>query len=199
MKTTISELVDAIKFLLPAIGKNESRRNLMNLYVEKKTNQIILTAANAFLIKRQVISEVVMDGEEGSKDCSFLIPGHVLKNYLYMLENYQLQNEESWHKIATITPSFLDIRNRESIQYEQPGYEYPNLDGLFSGESEIEPEPIENPNNIGLDPHLMGIVMSGFGEGDRVKMQIKSPSEPIVIKSHMGRKTAMILPIKIKW
>lgn len=70
-------LAKAIKFLTPAIGENESRKNLMFLNIEVSTGdrkKTVLTAADAFKIKRVISYE-----DNCLSDGNYKVAGDIMK------------------------------------------------------------------------------------------------------------------------
>lgn len=186
------ELIQAIKFLLPAIGQNESRRALMNLYVEKKENRVFLTTANAYIIK---CAYVQVTGQEKNFK-PFMIPRQILIYYRQMLNN-------SPELVCDINRSELKADDI-SIKYKQPLVDYPALSGLITGDikdggNTYKEALKKNIQPIGLNANFIKDMLTGFGPYDVVKMEIGEPNTPVRYTSKCGNFIAIQMPVKIDW
>jgi hypothetical protein len=194
MLTKRKELLKAIKFILPAIGQNESRRNLTNVYVEKKGKHIFLTAANAFIVKC-----VYLDMAQERNFKPFLIPRQILIYYRQILNN-------SKELVCDISRTELKI-DTIGIKYKQPEYEYPNLHHLITGDSKDGSGNIyanalkKNTEPIGLNGGFLKDLMSSFVPKNMavVKMETAGPTAPVRFTSQCGKYIALQLPVRIKW
>ena len=117
------EFIHAIRFLLPAIGQNESRRSLMNLYVDPACSDVFLIAANAYIIK---CAKLDMN-KDVKKIKPFMIPRQTLISYRQMLN-------KSPELVCDISRSELKADDI-SLKYKQPCIDYPDLTDLITGDT----------------------------------------------------------------
>jgi DNA polymerase III sliding clamp (beta) subunit (PCNA family) len=164
-----------LQFLLPAIGQNESRKNLMFLQCKVSSGKMTLTAANDFLIKRVVMDTKLEDG----------------KHYL------ELDDVKTAIKLINpkVFPQFtqegITIKN-VTIKFSTEDVEYPNLDKLFNNTK----KPVES---IGFSDFVYqnalkhapeNVVKFTFsGEGGVIRVDFKDNPEY----------TAVIMPVRIQW
>ena len=186
------EMIHAIKFLLPAIGQNESRRSLMNLHVEQRGQNIFFTAADAYKIKCARLTLT----EEKKNFKPFMIPRHVLIYYRQML----VKGKSS---MCDITRSELKIDNI-GINYKQPEVDYPDLSRLIAGKTEGGKDIYKNQDcagrvPIGLNAKLIHDCMIGFDGYDVVKMEIGAEDTPVRYTSQCGNFICIQMSVRIKW
>ena len=187
------ELIQAIKFLLPAIGQNESRRSLMNLYVEQKENRVFLTAANAYIIK---CAYVYITGQKKNFK-PFMIPRQILIYYRQMLN-------KSPEYVCDVSRSELKADDI-SLKYKQPCVDYPNLTGLITGDTKDGENIYDIARNceyvkpIGLNANFIKEMMTGFGQYDVVKMETGGLKAPVRYTSQCGNFICIQMPVKIDW
>jgi len=184
-----SELLSALKFLESAIGKNELRRNLMNIYVETKENQCILTAANAHIAKRAYI-----EINPQKKEKQFLIPGSIV----VLLKSLLTKN-----KGEAILNKYGSKVNGQSIKFKQPEIDYPDLNSLIIGDRKDQQNIYESDRKIGISPEMIIECMKGFKENRSdhpvVKMETSSSDSPVRFTNQNGTRIAIVMPVSIKW
>ena len=180
------DFLDAVKFLKPAIGENDSRKNLMVLNVENKSpGWARLTGANAFIAKRVDIP---------SHDTKKFFKFHISKNALCVFEKICKLDKN----IEVVNLSATELKCGDlGLKHKQLEIEYPNLDNLMATEYKDNPED----NYTGLNAWLVGEAMKGFSKDqmDVVKFWFKGKHAPVKITSQDGNYMAMIMPVRIEW
>ena len=189
MKLKRKEFLQAIKFLLPAIGEIESRRNLMNLHVQLVKGKVIFTGADAYKIKRAIIGPETLILKHNFDP--FLIPRNLLVFYRQML----IQSKDDF---CEINANELLI-NGHGIKYNQPEIEYPNLENLISGPFATTPE---KDSVISLNTEMVMDSMREFPGKPYaiVKVTFGKGKEPILKFDTMGGAyTVILMPVRVKW
>ena len=193
MKLNRIDTKKAIRFLKTAIGKNESRANLMNVHVQAKGNACIMTAADAYHIKR-----VHLELQTHCNVKPFLIPGSVIDIFNGMI------NAKHKRRIDTIDINRYMLRcDDKSIRYKQPNCnEYPNLDKLINGGSLDGDNVYEEKREslpVGVNPYLLRSCMSGFETWDVMKMECAGPEQPVRFSSQDGKYISILMPVRLRW
>ena len=182
-----NEIMQAFKFLKPAIGGNESRKNLMVVNVEYgRDDYAILTAANSFIIKR-----VKLETIESKMFYTF----NINKPAICTFE--KICRIEKNIRFAGVSSSILSCGDF-GLKYKQQETDFPNLEKLLS--TDYKSQPIDNYS--GLSHYLLEDCLYGFpNESKRevLKVWFKGKDSPVKIQSQCGNYTAMIMPVRINW
>jgi DNA polymerase III sliding clamp (beta) subunit (PCNA family) len=179
-----------IKFLVTAVGDNFTRRNLMFLNIKVKDGKAIMTAANAYIIKRVETALELPDGE-------YMIDG----------ENLKAAAKAAKKKSDVyFTESGLNV-DGALFQFDlsaAENFEYPDLEGLmdprrYGGTASIE--------KIGFNVPLLINVLKNAPD-DTVKFSFDASSTdagqghegPTMITfAGFPSYSALIMPTRIKW
>lgn len=175
-----------LKFLLPATGTNESRKNLMWLKCVIKDEYIHMTAANGFIIK---IVKAYFGTE--TPDCEFYIDGESIKKCIKIVgKDDNLRIEKDRFKIHNI-----------EIKYQPYECEYPNLDRLMSGK-------IVSPvDKIGLNLNLFTLATKNadidknysFIKIENMKNKESDPIGVFKVDFNNHEQFAYVMPVAIEW
>lgn len=127
----MNNMIKHLKFLLPAIGTNESRKNLMWVKCEIKGDYLYMLAANAYIIKTvktpypKEITTIDAKGKEKTtvlKRGKFYIDLDAVKNAV------KLSNRYSY---VMIYKNKITVGNAD-VKYLPYNMDYPNLDTLIN-------------------------------------------------------------------
>lgn len=175
---------NAIRFLLPAVGDNPSRKNLTFIHVKGDGEKAVLTAANGFVIKRvSVKSELV--GEQ-------LIPVDKVK--------------VSKKSVVMLGLNGLFVDGGLILFYPSPtDWPYPDFDKWF----DIKRYEPANINMIGLHIDQINNVLKG-APTKFIKLRFSQSLSPVGNKNCFCGSTlitfsqfpdyqAMIMPLQINW
>lgn len=190
MRINRKEMIRAIKFLLPAIGQNESRRNLMHLHVKKEGSKVVMTGADAFRIKRVKISL-----PEGTKRFQpFLVPRQMLVLFR------QMCIQEKHHDRVVVTRSELSV-DTHGIKYKQPKLVYPEIDDLMTGNRGDYNIYTENHEcrPVGVNANFLTECTNAMQAYDVFKMETAGPEAPIRFTSQCGNFISILMPVRLQW
>jgi len=180
------EFLEYTKFLKPAIGDNESRKNLTVLNIESVNRDIIhFTAADSFIIKRVKFEQI---GGSGFKNFS------IHKKVLSLFESIcRLENRQDNVEISSSVLKCGDL----ALKYVQSETEYPNLERLIA--TEYDKKPVDNYS--GLNAYFLEKALTGFSKTQKevVKVWFKNKNAPVKITSQCGNYTAIIMAVRVRW
>ena len=140
MELDRQEVSSAILFIAPAIPKKvETGRNC--LFVRVEEGRIILTGGNEFVVKQVVLVRPITTTEaEGAKEGNalpktFMIPRAEVMAFKEMMKEHKVDCK----KLSKNDPSYLFVGIEEDrlisydakIDYQQPKFEYKDLDPIF--------------------------------------------------------------------
>jgi DNA polymerase III sliding clamp (beta) subunit (PCNA family) len=164
-----------LQFLLPAIGQNESRKNLMFLQCKVSEGKMTMTAANMFLIKRTTIYTELGDGE-------YYLALDDVKTAIKMLNS---------KNFAEFTSEGIKIGN-VLIKFSENDFHYPNLEKLFN----LPTEPVDC---IGLsDFNVLNALKHAPCKS--AKFSFSGKEGPITV-TFCGKPDykVIIMPVRINW
>lgn len=180
------DFLQAVKFILPAIGTKESRKNLMNMHAQCLNGKAVFTGADAYRIKRISLQPITQ-----SRFKPFMIPRKMLIYYRQMLNQSKAFD-------CDVTRTDLSV-DGYGVTYQQPEVEYPNLEKLISGPWSTSPDP---GSVIGLNTEMMRGVMAEFPnkQYSPVKVLFGKGESPVVKFVTMdGMCESIIMPVRINW
>jgi len=192
---TKDNAVDVFKFVIPTLGNDVYRRNLMYLSVKVTDNTVRLLSANGFSLKF-VTFELVNEFE--TEDCEFLIAGSDLKKFFTMVKS-EKEKTYGMDLLVKLSPEKLTVGNVQ-LNHEQPQYEeYPNLERIISGETVGK---INGKLYTGVNPEQVALCMKGVPKDQHFKMTASSEGDPIKFETNQQDNGltyhALIMPIIIK-
>jgi hypothetical protein len=199
MKIDRKELLQATKFLLPGIGDNEARKNLMHLNVEEKNGKCIMTAADGYIIKRVVLYIDAFEPNPDESGKSFLIPKLPLSKFKAQL------NKEKTEQFAEITKEYLDIAGN-GARFPESDYQYPDFNNHFGLKYSDIPD---FKRAVAFNSELMIKLLTGFPDepknikGSAIKLTAgtvyNSENHAFRFQTQDQKYTAIIMPVKIDW
>ncbi len=190
MEILRTEFIDAMKFLKPAIGNNESRKNLTYLHAKTKGKELVFTAADSFLIKR-----VILESEDKDEESDFLIDKKTLECFIKVCK---VHNDK--YNCCEPVKIKNDQLNSQLVRmgFVQPGLEYPNLEKLINTDyKEHTGETFMGVRHQAIENCLKGF--QNYGGKSVLKFQSKGPETPLKITSQDGLYIAVLMPVRIKW
>lgn len=142
MRLNRTELLNAIKFLKPAILTG-STGSMSCLHVKIDEGKAILTAGNGFVGKRVLLLEPaqldLIEEPEEPKHYEFMIPRSTLEGFETICQKHKARFKDSPDQtlqIVDITPHFLES-HKDKLEYFQPVESFPDLNGYFIGSGPI--------------------------------------------------------------
>lgn len=189
MKINRVEFLQATKFLIPAIGQNDSRKNLMCVHVIMKNDGLQITTANAFIVKR------VTFHIKSKNKCSFLIWGEDFCNISSICQTHKGKKKDAPYGYIKLTKGMFKS-NEISFKIIEPQVEFPNLDRLFKRDG--------NPDNyVGLNQSFLNDIIAGWPNWKNPLIIRNNGKEaPILIEKNeypesLTKYEAVIMPVRI--
>lgn len=146
MKISRVEFSEALRFLIPAMGKSKARPALMNLHAKNENKKLILTTANSFCIKRVALDTTTYGLQE------FMIPSTEVLDIWRTCKEHTKRFDP--FNVVSLTKNRFVSKNI-TIKIEKPDFEYPNLEHLFIAES----NPVDT---FGLSAKVLQLVLESF-------------------------------------
>ena len=176
---------EQFKFLEPAIGKEESRKVLMFAHFKAENRKIVVTAANAYLIKRVSIETDLPDGE-------------------YFLNHDAVKQIIKLAKVSSEIQLTVDgvLVEGATVPWTKCNFEYPDLGKLCAG-----PFGEQSESKIGIRCANMALVLKNApGMDCKIDFGIESNDEKYCCEVPM-RFTwtnapdcmAILMPVRIRW
>jgi hypothetical protein len=189
MKINRVEFLQATKFLIPAIGQNDSRKNLMCVHVVMENDWLQITTANAFIVKR------VTFHIKSKNKCSFLIWGEDFCNISSICQMHRGKKKDAPYGFVQLTKRRFES-NEISFKINEPQVDFPNLDRLFIRDG--------TPDNcIGLNQVFLGDIITGWTNWKNPLIIRNNGKEgPVLIEKKeypesLTKYEAVIMPVRI--
>lgn len=200
MKLNRAEFLQAVKFLKTALSENQSRQSITCLYAEKKSNKCILTAANAFIIKRVTLDIIFGQDEFEKPDINFMIDQPALYGFESILNSQsgpepvcevcaEIEGDEPTFEFIEISETKL-LSKRICIVYEQPECDYPDLDKLFYPEG-------KGCKEFALTPNFLKHVASDYPGREAIKVTVVDAKKAILIEQKHTGYQSLIMPVSL--
>lgn len=196
MRMTLDRFVilSAIDFIAPAIPKgSESGKNC--LFIRVDGDKMILTGGGLFVTKKVVIqaeNTIQAFKDSGNKNAgskTFMIPRADVFAFKKMMEEHKADCK----KLAKNDPSYLHVEVGDAellshdakIVYEQPKYEFKDLESVFQiVKGSVSEIPLISADIISS--------MTGFKKSDQVEVTFTGPRN--LIHFQQGDYEATVLP-----
>lgn len=175
------EMLAAISFIEPAIPKGaETGKNC--LFVRVDGDKLIFTGGAQFVTKKVImvrpntLEESNLSGNNKPLPETFMIP----RADLFAFKEMMKEHKADCKKLAKNDPSYLFVEMSDTelishdgkIVYEQPKFEFKDLESIFH----IEKETVSDILMISSDAIS---AMSGFSKSNPVEVTFTGPGNPI--------------------
>jgi hypothetical protein len=195
MKLDRSEFIKAAEFIKHAILISDEPDKLNFVHVEIIGERCQLTAANGHCGKRVTLFRPaqlsIEETETPDPDQEYMIDRPTLLGYVELCKKHRTEFEHKAKRDHTLR--YIDIgaqaleTHKDVLNYQQPTFEYPELDAYFVGSG-------TEVSEMKIDPELAIKALKEFP--GTVSVSFSGAGGPIVMGSREGEYQAFFLPIK---
>ncbi|MEJ2043664.1 MAG: hypothetical protein P8X74_03795 [Reinekea sp.] len=192
MKLKIFDLYQALKFVMPAMGKNESRKNLMCIDIKFEGDKCRIMAADSFCIK--IANTFIFYGDDKESSGNFQILSEQVKDIFSICNLHKGLKKERDDNYCILNSKLFSSR-KSNVEIMPVSFEYPNLERL------IDPEG-KPSQDVGISLHFIDKVLKSFPNEAKlgvVKFSNFGNKAPFVITSQDGLFKSVLMPVRIQW